>query len=408
MPSKSSSSLHSLTCRRCFSIFLTPKEPPLGSKRSGEDAQRMTKVAKIMGNLSYVDSNSIRILMERELPSTTSLPRGGLAPLPILVLDVQNARSHRHKLRKYTLVEAVNFSATDYETSPSTIVSTLYHRLSRSLEFVANYLPLSFVYWSLPEKKRKREKDLYIRWFACKRNLSLPIFFQTFLHHFYTNFQRDFKGQIVFIRNQKTSGLFSISWCTSGVRISAWYGWKSYSIYYNSYEEIGIRISHLQYWKSYDHLNVMLRIWKVLINVSSMIPLLTLSVLRNNDAFMSAGWVHDDKDDESVRRAPLHRRACKRLLYWVCPTQRRFVIYFIACVSFRSCGCIERSRQTSIEKSVVGQLYAVFWSNLAGSPRGGVTVECKLLLQWNQKLSPYLSLLSFFMLVTGSRERWKA
>ena len=37
------------------------------------------------------------------------------------------------------------------------------------------------------------------------------------------------------------------------------------------------------------------------------------------------GRLHYDKDDGSVGWASLHRRTCKRFLYWVCPTQSRFV-----------------------------------------------------------------------------------
>uniref|UniRef100_A0A9I9EEQ9 Uncharacterized protein n=1 Tax=Cucumis melo TaxID=3656 RepID=A0A9I9EEQ9_CUCME len=51
----------------------------------------------------------------------------------------------------------------------------------------------------------------------------------------------------------------------------------------------------------------------------------TLSVLRDNDAVVSAGRSHYDKDDGSSRRAPLHRRTSKRWLYWACPTPRRSV-----------------------------------------------------------------------------------
>uniref|UniRef100_A0A9I9EIV1 Uncharacterized protein n=1 Tax=Cucumis melo TaxID=3656 RepID=A0A9I9EIV1_CUCME len=44
--------------------------------------------------------------------------------------------------------------------------------------------------------------------------------------------------QLVFTRNQEVSGFSCISKCTGGVRISIWYGWKAYSIYYNVHEEI--------------------------------------------------------------------------------------------------------------------------------------------------------------------------
>jgi hypothetical protein len=45
-------------------------------------------------------------------------------------------------------------------------------------------------------------------------------------------------GQLVFTRNQEVSGFSCISECIGGVRISIWYGWKAYSIYYNFHEEI--------------------------------------------------------------------------------------------------------------------------------------------------------------------------
>ena len=44
------------------------------------------------------------------------------------------------------------------------------------------------------------------------------------------------------------------------------------------------------------------------------VSLLTLSVLRDNDAIVSTG------------QALLHRRACKRWLYLACATPRRFVV----------------------------------------------------------------------------------
>ncbi|TYJ98800.1 uncharacterized protein E5676_scaffold1625G00140 [Cucumis melo var. makuwa] len=52
----------------------------------------------------------------------------------------------------------------------------------------------------------------------------------------------------------------------------------------------------------------------------------TLSVLRDNDAVVSAGGPHYDKDDGNAVRAPLHRRTSKRWLYWACPTPRRSVM----------------------------------------------------------------------------------
>ena len=51
------------------------------------------------------------------------------------------------------------------------------------------------------------------------------------------------------------------------------------------------------------------------------LPLLTLSVLRNNDAVVSAGRAPLRQRQWSVGRASLHRRTSKRWLYWACPTQ---------------------------------------------------------------------------------------
>ena len=45
-------------------------------------------------------------------------------------------------------------------------------------------------------------------------------------------------GQIVFTRNQDISGFFSISRCTSGVKISILYGLKACSISYNFIDEL--------------------------------------------------------------------------------------------------------------------------------------------------------------------------
>uniref|UniRef100_A0A9I9E6V1 Uncharacterized protein n=2 Tax=Cucumis melo TaxID=3656 RepID=A0A9I9E6V1_CUCME len=50
-----------------------------------------------------------------------------------------------------------------------------------------------------------------------------------------------------------------------------------------------------------------------------------LSVLRDNDAVVSDGRAHYDKDDGSVGWTPLHRRTSKRWLYWACSTPRRSV-----------------------------------------------------------------------------------
>uniref|UniRef100_A0A9I9EG62 Uncharacterized protein n=1 Tax=Cucumis melo TaxID=3656 RepID=A0A9I9EG62_CUCME len=94
---------------------------------------------------------------------------------------------------------------------------------------------------------------------------------------------------VVFDEENRAVGFQSKSGeCTGGVRIFIWYGWKAYSIYYNFHEEI-----------------LEARDYRVHIGY---IPLLTLSVLRNNDAVVSAG------------RAPLRQRR------WECSVEIEFPV----------------------------------------------------------------------------------
>ncbi|KAA0042134.1 DNA/RNA polymerases superfamily protein [Cucumis melo var. makuwa] len=116
-------------------------------------------------------------------------------------------------------------------------------------------------------------------------------------------------GQLVFTRNQEVSGSSCISECIGGVRISIWDKLKRSCAHDSGSGSVlrvicvyarGIRFICLQ------------------------IPLLTLSVLRNNDAVVSLGF-------------------------------------------------LVKSVNLEVQKSVVRQLHAIFRSKVAGSPGGGVT-----------------------------------
>uniref|UniRef100_A0A9I9EDC7 Uncharacterized protein n=1 Tax=Cucumis melo TaxID=3656 RepID=A0A9I9EDC7_CUCME len=128
-------------------------------------------------------------------------------------------------------------------------------------------------------------------------------------------------GQFVFTRNQKDSGFSCISECTGGVRISIWFGLKAYSIYYNFHEGqvkevVCARFLKLFCFEGYLSLFTGNQIYmsselQLSMKEPSKIPLLTLSILCNNDAVVSVEGPHYVKDDRSARWAPLHRRACK-------------------------------------------------------------------------------------------------
>ncbi|KAA0032479.1 DNA/RNA polymerases superfamily protein [Cucumis melo var. makuwa] len=87
-------------------------------------------------------------------------------------------------------------------------------------------------------------------------------------------------------------------------------------------------------------------------------PLLTLSVLHNNDAVVNVRRPHYDKDDGSIGRVPLHR-----VSKFTCE-----ISYFQATL---------HSRQISIKESDVDRLHAVFRSKLVGSS-GVVVTACNV------------------------------
>uniref|UniRef100_A0A9I9EEB0 Uncharacterized protein n=1 Tax=Cucumis melo TaxID=3656 RepID=A0A9I9EEB0_CUCME len=102
--------------------------------------------------------------------------------------------------------------------------------------------------------------------------------------------------------------------------------------------------------------------------VCTQILLLTLSVLRNNDAVVSVGQAPLRQDDGSAKRATLHRRACKHWLYW-----RSSSRCLIDCLSLlklpyrllvRGSG-VRQSRQISLEERDVSQLHVAFQTKLA-------------------------------------------